>query len=99
MAEVDVNEALMHLGSKVEQLILRHEQTLAANAKLRTDKRQAEMLIDEQAKAIAELTEKNMQMVIGDAVAHTSMNKNEAREKIDQIVQEIDKCIALLNNK
>jgi hypothetical protein len=97
MAAIEVNDALKQLGSRFEQLISLCELMRSENESLRNNKQHNEMLISEQAKVVGELTEKNQQMLIGGALVQTSENKNEAKEKIDKIVQEIDKCIALFS--
>ncbi len=46
--------------------------------------------------AINELEKRNEALILARAVAHNGEN-TEARKRIDELVGEIDKCIALLN--
>jgi chaperonin cofactor prefoldin len=95
----DINEVLQQLNGKFGQLISLHEQTRDAYSKLHSDKQQTDTLIEEQSKVIAELSDKNKTLLVGEALVQTSHSKDEAKEKIDKIVREIDKCISLFNKQ
>lgn len=95
----DINEALQELSSRVEQLISLHEQMRAAYGKICADKQRCDLLIEEQAKTIAELEEKNQALLLGGALVQTSGGSSEAKREIDKIVREIDRCILLFNKQ
>ncbi|GHT81672.1 hypothetical protein FACS189467_6140 [Bacteroidia bacterium] len=95
----EVSEALQQLNSRFGQLMSLHEQTRVAYEKLRNDKQQTDLLVREQAEKIASLEEKNKTLLLGKAFEQTSKDNNEAKEKIDKIVREIDKCILLLDKQ
>jgi Holliday junction resolvasome RuvABC endonuclease subunit len=95
----EVSEALQQLASRFAELVSLHENTRVAYEKSLADKQRADALVAKQAEKIATLEEKNKTLLVSSAFAGTSAGNNEAKEKIDNIVQEIDKCISLFNKQ
>lgn len=88
---------LVNFGLKVKQIISKHEA-------LKEDKRQLEKKIEELEKTIDQLRGENQSLTMKYEnlklarmlVASEEENKD-AKSRIQKIVREIDKCIALLN--
>jgi hypothetical protein len=56
-----------------------------------------EQRIGTQRKRIEELEEKNKVLTMAKSLSDTSEGNLESKRKINELVREIDKCIALLN--
>lgn len=100
LGEMDINyeQVLSKLKERVTELVLLYERVKDENSelidnieKLKTEKNELDI-------KIKELKEKNDQMVLAGAIAGNSLvGNNGAKQKIDVLVRDIDRCIALLN--
>ena len=96
MAEMPVIEALR---AKIERII-------AENRRIRTESekllRQDEKLRGEnrkQAARIVELEKRVATLEFGGGIAGTSNDKEAARARVNRLMREVDKCIALLDRE
>ncbi|GHU97185.1 hypothetical protein FACS1894156_8770 [Bacteroidia bacterium] len=92
----EVQEVLQGLNERFEQLVSLHEVLLVKYNQLCQEKREQDLVLAEQSKSLGELNEKNQHLLLSQAIAHTGESNEEAKEKIDTIVREIDKCMLLL---
>jgi hypothetical protein len=91
----DLTLKITHLKAKVEKLVNLHQQLKKDNERLIAENANSLKIIKEQKHTIDTLQKNNQEL---------SQNKNEeqkkvitdTKSKINELVQEIDKCIALL---
>ncbi|GHT14007.1 hypothetical protein AGMMS4956_11090 [Bacteroidia bacterium] len=92
----EVQEVLQGLNERFEQLVSLHEMLLVKYTQLCKAKQEQDAVLAKQSQSLAELTEKTEHLVLSKAITHAGESNEEAKEKIDTIVREIDKCMLLL---
>ncbi|MFO7853185.1 MAG: hypothetical protein ACQERS_02570 [Bacteroidota bacterium] len=97
MTEREVEELIL-LKRKVEELIGRYEETQRGLLSLRSEKEELGEKLRDKEKELQELEEKYNKLQLSGAILGDEENTRLARKRINQLVREIDKCIALLNN-
>ena len=96
--EQDLYAVINNLQAKTEKLITLHRQLGTDYSKLVTEKQDLVKRIEDQDKTIADLEEKNKVLKLAKVVAETDEKKNtELKYKINELVREIDSCVAILN--
>jgi len=86
------------LSDKVRKLGDRQRILVAENERLKSANEQLEVDISTQKKANHILDEQNKVAKIARSVSLDTEDRKEERKKLNELVREIDKCIALLNN-
>lgn len=87
------------LRGKIERIIAENQRVRAEHGKIA---RQEERLREEnrrQAARIAELERRIAVLELSGGVASGSDDKKAARARVNRLVREVDKCIALLNKE
>lgn len=85
------------IKSDIEKLIALYEKEKEQNARLLEELGQCKAERDSYAKQIEELQEEMDNLHLAEAFkARSDDDNNGAKEKIDSLVKEIDKCISLL---
>ncbi|MFZ6052513.1 hypothetical protein [Halocola ammonii] len=85
-----VKDKLKQLGDRKDSL---ENQLAEVQKELSTLKEK----LDERESQIADLTEKNKVLKMAKSLSGSEDNTSETKYKINELVREIDKCIALLN--
>ena len=96
MAEVPVIESLR---GRVERIVAENKRVRAENGKI---ERQNEKLREEnrlQTTRIAELEKRIAVLELTGGVAANSEDKKAAKARINRLMREVDRCIALLNRE
>lgn len=93
----DLSLIILSLQSKVKKLILLHQKNQEENEKLFKEREILLKLIEEHKNTIIKLEENNKVIKLAKTLSETKENKVEVKLKINELVREIDKCIALLN--
>ncbi len=94
----DLQSVVASLQAKIEKLIHLHQKQEAENSRLLSEKNNLISSLELQNKQIKELEYNNLELKnsarlsVGD-----SSEKEENKNRINEIVKEIDECIALLN--
>jgi len=96
MSELEI--IIEGLFDKVRKLGDRQRILVAENERLRSANEQLEVEISTQKKANHILDEQNKVAKIAKSVSPDTEGRKEERKKLNELVREIDKCIALLNN-
>lgn len=91
-ADILVND----IAEKVKKLITRHNNLIAENVELEEKQKSLKETLENQNNLIEQLKEKNRNLKIAKSVKLKEGN-GEVKNKIDELVREIDKCIGLLN--
>ncbi len=86
------------IRNKVERLISLYEQMKMERDILLKEKLLLHDTVEAKDKRIKELEEKNKKLQLAEAFKASSIDKQDAKQKIARIVKEIDKCIGLLNS-
>ena len=85
------------LKSKIELLISNYQQAKNqlkdSNLKVKNLTKQ----LDDQKNTIQQLNEKNKLLKLSSSIQEKQGNNKDAKQKINELVRAIDKCIALLN--
>lgn len=86
------------LHNKIVLLLEKHQQL---KDDLKVSNERVDVLskqLDEQNQLIHQLNEKNKVLKLSTSIQNKQGNNKAAKQKINELVREIDKCIALLNN-
>ena len=96
MSEKGYDE-LKILYGKIDGLIAKFNKIKSDNEELRSLNKVLESKLVEGEKKIEELEIKNERFRLSGALLGEGENAGEAKRKINELVREIDKCVALLN--
>ena len=86
------------LAAKVERLVNAQAHLRSENSKLSARNAELERLVTEQKNMVSRLEEQNKVVKIAKAVTEDDDDRKEQRKRLNELVREVDKCIALLNN-
>ncbi len=86
------------LAAKVERLVNAQAHLRSENSKLSARNAELERLVTEQKNMVNRLEEQNKVVKIAKAVTEDDDDRKEQRKRLNELVREVDKCIALLNN-
>ncbi len=90
-------EIVNNLQDKIMRLVERYERMRSDNEKLKMQNDQLTTQLEGSAREMADLKEKYNTLKFSKTIEASSGDVHFAKIKINQIVREIDKCIALLN--
>ena len=85
------------LNKKINELVTSYSDLKSECENLKTEKEALKGLLLNRETEIKELEKKNDKIKLTGALLGDSENAVEARKKINELVREIDNCIALLN--
>lgn len=94
---VDQAEILDGIKTKVRSLKDRMQVQVEENVKLKQRNEDLQQTVQQKQALIEELEQKNQQLSLVKSIMADSEDAHDARIRINRIVREIDKCIALLN--
>lgn len=86
------------LATRVERLAKSQVELRAENADLKQKNDDLQRTINDQKNVLSKLEEENKVVKIAKAVTDDDDDRKEQRKRLNELVREIDKCIALLNN-
>ena len=90
-------EALELLQQRVQRVLELYSKGKSENERLKEQNRELEDKIQLEKDKLKELEEKYNKLKISKAVIASSDDMHDAKLKVNRLVREIDKCIALLN--
>ncbi len=90
-------EIVKNLQYNIKRLVDRYQSVKSDYGKLKAQNEQLTTQLEESARELADLNEKYNTLKFSKTIEATSGDVHFAKIKINQIVREIDKCIALLN--
>jgi len=85
------------LNKKLEELFERYNGLRTKNKELKNENDTLERYIEERDKKIKDLENKYERIKISGALMGEGKGAFEAKQKINELVREIDRCVALLN--
>lgn len=90
-------EELIVLNRKLDELVSRYSDLNAELQELKSGNEALMVLLQERENKIKELEIKYERVKLSGALLGEGENASEAKVKINELVREIDKCVALLN--
>jgi chromosome segregation ATPase len=90
-------EELIILNRKLDELITLHSNLKAEMNDLRTGNEELRRALQERDDRIKELETRYERVKLSGALMGGGENASEAKRKINELVREIDRCVALLN--
>jgi cell shape-determining protein MreC len=93
----NTNDIVVNLKDKIEQVISLYEKEKQENNRLKMENQE---LLDKSknlGQQFSELQTKYNNLKLAKTIASTGEDSHDAKLKINRIVREIDKCIAMLN--
>jgi predicted nucleic acid-binding Zn-ribbon protein len=90
-------EELIILNRKLDELFNRYNNLKSELVNLRNGNEELKAALQERETRIKELEQKYERVKLSGALLGDSENALEAKRKINDLVREIDKCVALLN--
>ena len=94
---IEQTELLEGIKGKIETVKAKLQEQKDQNQDLSVQNNALHREVQEKQSRIDELEERNQKLSLVKGILAESENSDEARMKINRIVREIDKCIALLN--
>ena len=94
---IEQTELLEGIKGKIETVKVMLQEQKGQNQDLSVQNEALQREVQEKQSRIDELEERNQKLSLVKGILAESENSDEARMKINRIVREIDKCIALLN--
>lgn len=91
-------EVISSLEKKVKELVKRYAELKRKNTALETELTELRKTVDSQKEAIKNLEEKNKIIKLAKSLADSNPDTAAMKQKINELVREIDKCIAQMNN-
>ena len=90
-------DIVVKLEQKIDKLVESYKSEKEENKMLRTQIAQLSSQLEQSASSYALLQEEYDKLKIAKTIAASGADVRETKQRINQIVREIDKCIALLN--
>ena len=94
---VEQAEILGEIKEKIQSVRVRLQEQEDQNQELKVKYEELQQMVQQKQSQITELEEKNQKLTLVKSIMADSEDANDARIRINRIVREIDKCIALLN--
>lgn len=88
---------LLEIKEQVKNVLYLHEDLKAEKQQLEEKNRLLEEMVEEQQKLIKDLQEQNRIIKLARMISGSDQNSRDIKLKINQMIKEIDKSIALLN--
>lgn len=86
------------LSERVEKLVAAQSDLKNENSELKSRNAELEQAVNDQKNVLSKLEEENKVVKIAKAVTDDDEDRKEQRKRLNELVREVDKCIALLNN-
>ena len=85
------------LQNKLERLVSKHQEVKSANQLLKEKLMSLQEQLEKEQQNVSELKDKNKILKLSASLHGEVQDTQAARQRINELVREIDKCIALLN--
>ena len=93
----DQSEILDGIKKRIHSVKVRLQEQKDQNHELLEQNEELQKLVQQKQSKLTELEEKNQKLTLVKSIMADSEDATDARVRINKIVREIDKCIALLN--
>ena len=85
------------LQNKLERLVSKHHEIKSANQQLKKKLLSLQEQFEKEQQCVLELNEKNKILKLSVSLQGDEQDTQAAKQRINELVREVDKCIALLN--
>ena len=85
------------LQNKLERLVSKHQEVKFANLQLKEKLLSLQEQLEKEQQSVSELIDKNKILKLSASLHGKEQDTKAERQRINDLVREIDKCIALLN--
>jgi len=92
-----VDVIVASLNSKIEKLILLHKTALEENRVLTDENRSLRMETERLKQQVSEIEHQHKNKQFTEILTENGFEKEELRVRLDAMIGEIDKCLAILN--
>lgn len=82
---------------KVQALMAAYERLRGEHVQLQRDYAELQQRLSDKEHAVEQLSDRNTALNLAQAIKGSAADMHDAKIKVNRIVREIDKCIALLN--
>ena len=93
----EASKIVENLEVKINQLINSHKAVVKENTKLIEESNKLNNLVNQQKIEIAQLNEKVKMVKLAKSFEGSGEDTSKLKLKINEVVREVDKCIAMLN--
>jgi chromosome segregation ATPase len=93
----NLNSILTSLENKTEKLLHLHRQIKKELSDAQSQNAKLKEIIEQQKQTISSYEEKNKILRLSKSLSTTNENTTELKHKLNELIREVDKCIALLN--
>ena len=93
----NISERVGSIQEKVTKIIRLHENAKSQNEKLQNEKEELSKMLEERKMELKSLQEKNKTIKLAKSLLDTNEDSHEVKLKINEMVREVDKCIAFFN--
>ena len=94
---VEASKIVENLEFKINQLINSHKAVVSESNKLMEKNNELSKLVSQQQSEIAQLNEKVKMVKLAKSIEGSGEDTSKLKLKINEVVREVDKCIAMLN--
>ncbi len=91
-------EVISSLEKKVKELVKRYSEVKRRNTALETELAELRKTVDSQKEVVKNLEDKNKIIKLAKSLADSNPDTAAMKYKINELVREIDKCIAQMNS-
>ena len=91
------SKTIVRLQNKLERLVSKHHEIKSANQQLKTKLLSLQEQFEKEQQSVLELNEKNKILKLSASLQGDEQDTQAAKQRINELVREVDKCIALLN--
>ena len=91
-------EVISSLEKKVKELVKRYSELKRRNTAMETELSELRKTVDSQKEAIKNLEDKNKIIKLAKSLTDSNPDTAAMKYKINELVREIDKCIAQMNS-
>ena len=85
------------LQNKLERLVSKHQEVKSTNLRLKEKLLSLQEQLEKEQQSVSELIDKNKILKLSASLHGGEHDTKAERQRINELVREIDKCIALLN--
>lgn len=94
----DLTAKVKDINIKVQNLILMYSEEKLKNESLEAELRSMKQVLNLQKNRITELEEKQKVLKLAKKLSEVDPAKNDIKSKINEMIREVDKALAMLNN-
>lgn len=91
-------EVISSLEKKVKELVKRYSELKRRNTAMETELKELRKTVDSQKEVVKNLEDKNKIIKLAKSLADSNPDTAAMKYKINELVREIDKCIAQMNS-